>query len=197
MLVKRVGLVLSAAIMMGLLAACAPDKELTDRVVPPTPTVAISMPTGEPEDSAGSAQVVVAGVGLSFAVPAGWQETTPGAMMWSQPGAEDAVLGFTWAEVAPPAEVEAVLLPADAVVRGAEPLDLPWVDSAQRYLVEVYRPDDQMGEIDHYEMHVIAVQSTGGVRRAFDFYLSAHDRVMLEDLRPALDDMINSSAFSG
>ncbi|GAB4472433.1 MAG: hypothetical protein Kow00124_10470 [Anaerolineae bacterium] len=195
MLVKRVfGIILTAVV----LGACLPQKELADQAAaPPTPTLASIAPTDEPGGAEQGAQVVAAGPGLSFTVPAGWQETAPGAMQWQRAGMDDAALGFTWAEVVPPAEVEAVLLPADAVVEGAEPLDLVWADSARRYLVEVYRPDGQVGEVDHYEMHVIAVVSGADGRLAFDFYLIAPDRVRLEELLPALDEMVSSSTLGG
>jgi hypothetical protein len=133
----------------------------------------------------------VASLGLSFEVPADWTRLEP-EWDWAPTPGSPVRLGLRWADVEPPAEVEAVLLPQLAVVQGAEPLETAW-GSGRLYTVAVYDASGQ-GLIQAVEEHAIIVVARGGTRRAYDLYASAPSDANLATLRPTLVHMVESSA---
>lgn len=157
---------------------------------PATPIAAPSSPTTEPADT----PVTVAEAEITFEVPASF-ERQDGAWRWAKASAETAFLGFDWAELEPPMEVEAVLLPGNAVVLDAETVELDW-GAARQFTVEVYAPAVEDAEaqapVEAVETHVLVVVTEDGSRRGYDFYASAADAAELAALQPALEAMIRS-----
>lgn len=179
----------------GLAVGCAPAVTAPATPTTPASTAAVARPTAVPTatpPAAAYSQVEVATLGLSFEVPADWVRLDP-EWAWS-PAPEGPVrLGLRWADVEPPAEVEAVLLPQPAVVQGAEPLDTSW-GRGRLYTVAVYDPDGQ-GLVRAVEDHALIVLTQDGTRRAVDMYVTAASDAELAALRPVLLHMVESSTM--
>ncbi len=208
-LFRSIGLLIAGSVLIGLAVGCAPTptpRTLPTATPPDSPAAptaaATSIPTSErptavptavaTSSPAAYARVEVASVGLSFEVPADWTQLEP-EWAWSPAPGSPVRLGLRWADVEPPAEVEAVLLPQPAVVQSAEPLDTSW-GSGRLYTVAVYDPSGQ-GLLQAMEEHAIIVVTEGGTRRAYDLYASAASDAELGALRPTLLHMVESSTM--
>jgi hypothetical protein len=118
-------------------------------------------------------RVHVAEAGLSLEVPAGWTQIEPGT--WTAPEDDALRLGVRWADLEPPQEPEAALLPQPAQILDSEPVDLTW-GSGRRFTVEVYGQapgGDEQAPVQAVETHVLVVVELAGGRRAFDVYVEA------------------------
>ena len=156
----------------------------------PAPTALETVaPVGEP--------VEIPEAGLRLQPPAGWERLEPD-WAWAAPEVEGQRVGLAWAELQPPAEPEAALLPAGAGILSSEPAAVSW-GQARRVTVEVYGPAEGEGQapVAAVETHVLVVTTEGGLRRGYDFYASAPTAGDLEALQPVLDAMIQSAAPLG
>jgi hypothetical protein len=146
-------------------------------------------------DDLAFARIVIAEAGLSTEIPAGWLRPGP-AWDWI-PSENSAVhLGITWADLTPPQEAEAVLLPQPAQILDSEEITLTW-GSGRLFTVEVYAPASEgkaAATRRSVEMHAIVVVAQGGVRRAFDLYATAPDETALGAQEALLLQMLDSSA---
>ncbi len=137
--------------------------------------------------------VEVADIGLRFQAPDGWP--SPAAWTWTAPGAAGRLLGFQWAQSAPPNLPEALFLPANAQSLGSEPVDLGWA-AGRWHAVAVYRPVEQGqagGQVEAYERHVIVLFERDGQRIGVDFYARAPTEEGLAGLLPLLEQMVESA----
>jgi hypothetical protein len=115
----------------------------------------------------------VAEAGLSLELPAGWTEINDAT--WAAPEDDTLRLGVQWADLEPPQEPEAVLLPQPGQILESVPLELPW-SSARRFVIEVYGEAGAGAEqapVTSVEAHVLAIIETGGERTAVDVYAAA------------------------
>jgi len=157
----------------------------------PAPTALETVaPVGEP--------VEIPEAGLSLQPPAGWQRLEAD-WAWAAPEVEGQRVGLAWAELQPPAEPEAALLPTGAQILSSEPAAVSW-GQARRVTVEVYGPaaeGEGQAPVAAVETHVLVVTTEGGLRRGYDFYASAPTAADLEALQPVLDAMGQSAAPLG
>ena len=153
----------------------------------PAPTALETVaPVGEP--------VEIPEAGLSVQPPAGWERLEPD-WVWAAPEVEGQRVGLDWADLQPPAEAEAALLPAGAQVLSSEAAGVPW-GQARRVTLEVYGPAEAgqgQAPVTAVEMHVLVVTSEGGQRRGYDFYASAPTADELAALQPVLDALVQSA----
>jgi len=137
--------------------------------------------------------VEAADIGLRFRAPDGWP--SPAAWTWAAPGEAGRLLGFRWAQIAPPDLPEAIFLPANAQSLGSEPVDLGWA-AGRWHEVAVYRPVEQGqagGQVEAYERHIIVLFQHGGRRIGVDFYARAPTEAGLAGLLPLLEQMVDSA----
>lgn len=133
--------------------------------------------------------------GLSVEVPDGWLQLGP-EWVWT-PAADSALrLGVQWADLNPPAEPEAVLLPQPAQVLSSEPIDLNWA-TGRTVRLEVYGPSEgEKAPVVSVEEHTLIQITADGARRVFDLYASAPDEASLQELLPLLQQMRETSTHS-
>jgi hypothetical protein len=144
-------------------------------------------------------RVDVLTTGLSVEVPGGWQRLEPD-WVWTPDPAGGLRLGVAWADLAPPQEPEAALLPQNAQIVQSEPVALSW-GNGRTFTVEVYGPAAEgsatRAPVQSVETHVIVTTQVGDVRRAFDLFASAPTAAELDALTSALQNMLDSSALAG
>lgn len=144
--------------------------------------------------------VTIAEIGLSFDMRGDWQRLEP-AWAWSPDVAGQSRVGVQWKDIQPPVEMEAAMLPQNAVTLDAEPVALSW-GQGKRYTVEVYAPatpssgKETAPQIVAVESHVLIAVVTDGSRRVYDFYASAHDAEELSKLQPVLQHMWTSAQLA-
>ena len=129
---------------------------------------------------------------LSLEVPTDWTKIDAGT--WAASQDETLRLGVQWADLEPPQEPEAVLLPQPAQILESVPVQLPWSD-ARRFVVEVYGEAPQGGgkaPVISVEAHVLALVDLGRARRAIDIYAAAPDAQELARLEPILQRALTS-----
>lgn len=148
---------------------------------------------GSPEPA--YVNVTLAEAGLSLDVPSGWTESEPA--VWAAP--EDAALrlGVGWADLQPPMQAEAALLPQPAQILDSEPVELDW-GSGRRFTLEVYGEaveGEGKAPVKAVETHILVVVELAGGRRAFDIYVSAPDAEQLATLEPMLQRALASAAL--
>lgn len=151
--------------------------------------------TGEADYS----RVEVADTGLSIDVPAGWLRLEP-EWLWTPAEGTHLYLGVDWADLQPPQEVEAVLLPAPAQVLYSEQVSLGWANG-RRVLLEVYESTatgtDVKAPVASVELHVLAVVTGEGQRRAFDLYVKGATMEDLGTLDPLLQHVLDTATLFG
>jgi hypothetical protein len=136
-------------------------------------------------------RVEIAEAGLSFDVPAGWLRLEP-AWVWT-PSEDSALrLGVAWADLQPPQEAEAAMLPTSAVVLRSEPLTVDW-GNGQLFTVAVY---GEQATLQSVEMHALIVIVQDNVRRAFDLYLVAPDEAQVVEQQVVLQHMLDTAVVS-
>jgi hypothetical protein len=154
----------------------------------PAPTALETVaPVGDP--------IQIPEAGLTVVQPAGWERLAPD-WIWAAPEVEEQRIGLQWAELAPPAEPEAVLLPANSQILDSQPVDVPW-GQARRVTVEVYGAAEAgqgQAPVQAVEIHILVVTSLDGQRRGYDFYASAPTAEQLAPLQPVLDAVVQSAA---
>lgn len=151
-----------------------------------TSALATAVPAGQ--------RIQIAEAGLSVEPPGGWQRLEPD-WAWTPPGIEGQRVGLKWADLPPPQEAEAALLPGNSEVLSSEAAAVPW-GQARRVTLVVYGPAQAgQGEapVVAVETHVLVVTSTGGQRRGYDFYASARAAEELSALHPVLDRLVESA----
>jgi hypothetical protein len=164
------------------IAGCGPDVQVGS---------AMAVPDMAP---LGYQRVTIAEAGLELDVPAGWTRLEPD-WAWVPPEPGERYVGVTWADLHPPAEPEALLLPRHAQILDAVQVDLAW-GSGRWMTVEVYAPvtsqgSEEASQVLTVETHVLIV-TDWQPRRAFDFYGVAPDAVSLSTLEQVLDIMLGT-----
>jgi hypothetical protein len=121
----------------------------------------------------GYERVTLPPAGLSLEVPCGWTQSELG--MWTAPQDERLRLGVQWADLEPPQEPEAALLPKPATTLESHPVDLGW-GSGRWFTVQVFAEAAEgagQAPVVAVENHVLVVVQRDGARRAIDVYASA------------------------
>lgn len=149
----------------------------------------------EPIEAQSWTPVTVEEAGLSFEVPVEWTRLEP-AWRWAPEPGSLAYLGVDWAEIEPPTEPEAAMLPENAVMLERIPVELGWT-TAYRYKAEVYKAASQgeseaQPEVTSVDYHILITSGAGDGRRVVDFHASAPSEGELGQLEPLLDAMVHS-----
>ena len=170
------------------LEQATPLPEATETAIPEQET----MPTEEP-----SQWIEMPDIGLSFALPTTWGRQEEG--VWVEEGHEaSSSVGVRWAELEPPMEAEAVLLPEQSLVLESEAVTLAWGDG-RTFIVETYATLPEEGTdqaaVQSVEKHTIVVACSNGSRLAIDLYATAEDVETLSSIEPILEDVVNSSTL--
>ncbi len=179
--------------MVEILASYGPAAKYTDVYVWDGEAYVYQETLGSLETDFHRAEVAEAE--LSLEVPSSWTEVD--AATWAAPQNPALRLGVRWAELKPPQEPEAAVLPKSAQTLESVPVQLPWA-SARRFVVEVYGEAQEGGgqaPVTSVEAHVLAVIETDGGRRAIDVYTAAPDAQVLTTLEPVLHRAITSVAL--
>jgi len=135
---------------------------------------------------------MVAGAGVSLEVPSNWSRID--GATWATPQNDALRLGVRWAEIEPPQEPEAAVLPQPAQILESVPVELP-IGSARRFVMEVYGEAEEGGgqaPVEAVEAHVLLVIESGGGRRAIDVYASAPTAEELTTLDGTLQRALSS-----
>ena len=161
------------------------------RVAAPA-AAAWSQPQPPVSDDLAYTRVAVAEAGLVVEVPAGWRRLEP---EWAWTPDEEGTLrvGLRWANLPPPQEAEAVLLPTPSVVLSSQPVTLGGGDG-RLITVAIFRPaeDGAHAEIRSVETHALGVSAHDGTRRALSLYLAAPDEAQAAAQRVVLQHMLDS-----
>jgi hypothetical protein len=140
---------------------------------------------------------VIPEIGLSFAVPDGWQRLEP-EVAWTPLGGDGVRLGVNWVELVPPMEPEAVLMPNHAEIVDSEPIDLGWAQG-RRTTLEVFAPAAEQGggraPVVAVETHVLLTLTQDGRRLGLDFYLSAPTAELLNAHEQALEELVTGATW--
>jgi hypothetical protein len=177
------------------------DQEMVDsfRFLTETPTVDATGP-GQPmppiSNDLAYSRIRIAETGLSMEIPGGWLRLEP-EWVWIPVEGSSLHLGVKWADLQPPQEAEAVLLPQPAQVIDSQEIALNW-GSGRSFTVEVYAPAAAGGEarapVQSVERHAIVVIEMNGTRRAFDLYAVAPAQEELTALEPLLQHILDTSS---
>lgn len=131
---------------------------------------------------------------LQVAVPETWVRLEPG-WIWAPDAEADSRVGVAWADLQPPQEPEAALLPENAQIVDSVLVDLAWGQGRQ-FLVEVYgeapQEGDQQAPVVSVETHVLVVVTQDSGRVAYDFFATAPTLEQLESIEPILHQMLAS-----
>jgi hypothetical protein len=152
------------------------------------------------QGSAAKQVVLIPEIGLSFAVPGDWQRLAP-EFAWALDGAGEVRLGVAWADLQPPMEPEAVLLPNHAQVVSSESVDLGWAQGREVTL-EVFAPAAEQGASEEpapvvaVETYVLLVTVQQDRRLGIAFYSSAPTAEALAETLPMLDEVVASAAMA-
>lgn len=190
MVVKSRGLLAAGLALIVALAGCSPD---TGPVLPAatlTPVIVVYE------------KYSIDGLG-TLDVPGDWVLTVEErGYAWSPPGRTAERVGVHWADLQPPAEPEAVLLPLGAEVVESSDLALPWAPAnARRVRIRVLGTATPaaggQAPVRAVETYILAVvpQETG--RQAIGLYASAADAETLAQLDALLQQMAQSFAPVG
>lgn len=117
------------------------------------------------------------GRGLTFSVPAGWEETESG--QWRPEAGSALAVGLQWQQTAPETEARE-LLPAAAEIVASAPLTVSWGSGISATL----QLEEGAGEV--WQRH--AVVQVG--LRGYDFYSSGPSQEALTALQPVLDGIL-------
>ncbi len=134
----------------------------------------------------------VAEAGLSLEVPATWTQID--AATWAAPEDDAMRLGVQWADLEPPQEPEAALLPQPAQILESQPMELPW-GSGRQFTVEVYGEAEEgagQAPVQSVEIHVLVVVERDGARRAIDVYTQASSAGQLAEIEDVLQRALTS-----
>jgi len=140
-------------------------------------------------------RVPVAGAGLLLEVPAGWIQMEAG--VWAAPEDEALRLGVRWADLQPPQEPEAVLLPQPSSILHSEPVQVDW-GKGRKVTIEMYGEASQgagRAPVKSVETHMLTVVAQQGTRRAYDIYVGAPDAERLGSLEAVLERAVSSVTF--
>jgi hypothetical protein len=143
-------------------------------------------------------EVTISDLGLTFEVPADWKQLEPDLAWTPEPGGE-LRLAVTWTELEPSMEPEAVLLPSPSQIMGSEPVDLDW-GRGRRFYLKVFGSHGEGGgeeaPVASVQSHVLFTRDRGEGRLALDVHASAPSAEALEELRPALQRMLESALWA-
>lgn len=153
----------------------------------------------ETKNTAASTQRIdVHEAGISFEIPANWQQPTEELRWIPEAGAESA-LGFTWLALDPPQEPEAALLPSPSQVLSSTEIDPGW-GKGRSITLEVFgvagAEDDTQAPVEAVQNHIIIIADQEQRKLAFDFFSTAPNMELLLELESALEGMLESVRFS-
>jgi hypothetical protein len=107
---------------------------------------------------------------------------------------------MNWTDLQLPMEPEAAMLPNHSQTLYSEEVMLSW-GQGRRFLLEVYAPaaqgDDGKAAVESVEIHVLAVVSRDGTRRAFDVYVRSARMEDMGVLDPLLQRVLDTSTLAG
>jgi hypothetical protein len=162
----------------------------------PTATPDANELTPSPEETYAYTQVSIPEAGLTFEVPESWTQVDD--MIWAPASDADFWVGVKWAELNPPQEPEAVLLPENAQIVSSEEVETS-LGNARRFLVSVYAPATEGGEEDavvaSVETHVLVIISDADTRRGYDFYAAGDDEDDLPQAQSVLDHLVATASL--
>ncbi len=141
--------------------------------------------------------VSVPQIGLSFEVPADWQQLDP-ETAWAPGPDSDHRLALNGVELEPPMEPEALMLPNDAQIIESQPIDLGWA-KGRRFTLEVYASAAQQGEeaaVESVQTHTLITIAQGEKRLGLDFYTVAPSIEGLQELEPVLQRMLDTAQLA-
>jgi hypothetical protein len=130
------------------------------------------------------------GVIVSFEVPADWQ-ALPGRRMWAPEPDAGRLIGVYWNSIPPDGSIETSLLPNHSETRHIQPLNLGWT-TAQLYHVVRHAPASASSGITAIEHHAVVELDRGGIRQAYDLYVSAPDGRTLDATYGVFQHMLDS-----
>ncbi len=136
-------------------------------------------------------RVAIAEAALAVEIPAGWLRLEPD-WVWTPSEGSELRVGVKWADLQPPQEIEAAMLPVPAVVLSSQPVTANWGDG-RWFTVAVYGTGNSFQTV---EAHVLFVLQQNGVRRALDLYAVAPDEAQLAAQQPVLQRMLTSARLS-
>jgi hypothetical protein len=179
-----------------------PSPTSTPAAAEATPTVALSTTPPQVPPAPGNVDtfhpVEIAEAGLTVEVPSGWLRLEPD-WVWKPDVESRTLLGVKWADLQPPMQAEAAMLPAPSQILQAEAIDLAW-GQARSFTLEVYgeaTPGGGKAPVTAVETHILIVVDRDGARRAYDLYASGSTADELAALQPALKHMLDSAAPKG
>jgi len=153
-------------------------------------------PTAIPQAEASSYQVVlISPADLQVEIPEGWVSAGAGAVWVPVPG-DTLRVGVSRADLAPPEEAEAILLPENAQLLDSGAVETP-LGIGRQYTLEVYgatpQGDDAKADVASVEMHILVVVTTGDQRTGYDFYATAPTAETLDTVIPVLSHMVETA----
>jgi hypothetical protein len=134
----------------------------------------------------------IAEAGLSLDVPTTWIQID--VATWAALEDDAMRLGVRWADLEPPQEPEAALLPQPAQILESQPMELPW-GSGRQFTVEVYGEAEEgagQAPVESVETHVLVVVERDGARRAIDVYTQASSAGQLAEIEDVLQRALPS-----
>lgn len=157
--------------------------------------IAIASDLVTPPEEDDYVAVEVPQAALRFEIPATWAQLE-GEWAWVREPEDDHKVGLNWAELQPPEELEAVLLPQPSQTLESEELETP-LGPGREYLVEVYGPavEGEQAPVVAFERHVLVLVSQNGTRWGYGFYASAPTQDALAILEPTLTHMVITASL--
>ena len=212
-LCRRAVIVLSAVLLMVGCGVLRQDAEIPTDAAPagavlPSETPATELaspteipattapPTAIPPAEALTYQVVsVSPANLQVEIPEIWVSEGEGAV-WAPVSGDARRVGVSRADLAPPEEAEAVLLPENAQVLDSDAVATP-LGAGRQYTLEVYgvtpQGDDAKADVASVEMHVLIVVTTDDQRTGYDFYAIAPTAEALDTVLPVLAHIVETA----
>jgi len=173
------------------------DQASSEGLVSPTEIPATDVPpTAAPQDAALIYQtVLVSPADLRVEIPEEWVSEGAGDVWTPAPGDARRV-GVSRANLAPPEEAEAVLLPENAQVLESEAVETP-LGTGRSFTMEIYgatpQADDAKADVASVEMHILIVVTTDDQRTGYDFYAVAPTTDALDTVLPVLAHIVETA----
>jgi len=154
------------------------------------------LPTAIPPADALTYQVVsVSPAGLRVEIPETWVSEGEGAV-WAPASGDARLVGVSRADLAPPEEAEAILLPENAQLLDSGTVETP-LGIGRQYTLAVYgatpQGDDAIADVASVEMHILVVVTTGDQRTGYDFHATAPTAETLDTVIPVLSHMVETA----
>jgi len=173
-----------------------PDTPATDPASPTETPATDVPPTTIPLAEDLTYQVVLISPGdLQVEIPDSWVSEGMEAL-WMPSSGDVRSVGVSHANLVPPTEAEAVLLPENAQVLDSEAVQIP-LGTGRQFKLEVYgatpQGEDAKADVASVEMHILVVVTTDDQRTGYDFYASAPTAEGLDAVLPVLSHMVETA----